>query len=280
LTNYDQTLCGGPDRFRNCAACFLVRGGLPDLPATRRAVAPLMARRNRLLAKVLDGASAIIAPSSFIRDEYGRLGVDTGRVTIINHGIQVPAKMPPRQRVDDGKLRVIYLGGISWQKGVHVLIEAAKALPVGIEVTIYGDLSAHAAYAAGLQRQAGDVVTLAGRLERDAVWPALAAADVMVVPSIWYENSPITIYEARAARTPVIASDLGALPEHVHDRLDGLLFSPGDPAALGRLLLMLYDHPEQLDRLRDGIKPVRSIEDHVQDIEEVYRSVANKFNSP
>jgi glycosyltransferase involved in cell wall biosynthesis len=194
-------------------------------------------------------------------------------MTVIPHGLQVPAEMPPRPPAASGKLRVLYLGGISWQKGVHVLVEAANKLPAGIEVMIYGDLKVHAEYAAGLQRRAGANVTLAGRLEHDQIWPALTAADLLVVPSIWYENAPMTILEAKAARTPVVASDLGALPEHVRDGLDGLLFPPGDAAALGRLLMMLYERPERLDQLRLSIGPVRTIEDHVRDVEDVYRSI-------
>jgi glycosyltransferase involved in cell wall biosynthesis len=281
LTNYDQTNCAGPDRYLNCAGCFLARGGLPDGSVQRRAVAPLLTRRNSLLKPVLEQAQAIIAPSNFIRDEYIRLGAPAKRMIVVPHGIQAPEEMPPKGRPAAGELNVAYLGGIAWQKGVHVLVEAANEMPAGIKITIYGDLGIHQEYANGLQLQARNPgLTFSGRLEREKVWQVLVAADVIVVPSIWYENSPIIVLEARTAGTPVIASDLGALPEQVVNDQDGLLFPAGNAAALRKLLIELLAHPERLRELRNTIRPATRIEDHVRDIEALYRSVLGDTNSP
>jgi glycosyltransferase involved in cell wall biosynthesis len=282
LTNYDQTLCAGPDRFLNCARCVQARGGMPDLAITRHGLAPLLARRNRLLAAILKGAQTIIAPSAFVREEVIRLGGPAERLLVVPHGIQMPAEMPARHRtVAGGGLQIIYLGGISWQKGIHILIEAAKDLPAGVQVTIYGDLSAQANYSAALRRQArGAAVTFAGRLEREQVWPALAAADIVVIPSLWYETSSLIAQEARAAGALVIASNLGALPERLTDGQDGLLFPAGDALALRRLLLELHSQPQRLRDLQAAITPVRQIDDHVRDIEAVYRSATGGAASP
>ncbi|UCG25315.1 MAG: glycosyltransferase [Chloroflexota bacterium] len=281
LTNYDQTLCAGPDRFLNCARCVQARSGLPDLAVAGHGLAPLLARRNRLLARLLSGAQAIIAPSEFVRDETVRLGAPSERMVIVPHGIQLPAVMPARRRPATGQLQVVYVGGITWQKGVHVLVEAAAGLPDGVQVTIYGDLSAKAEYATALRRLARSAkVTFAGRLEHDEVWMALAAADVVVVPSLWYETSSLIAQEARAAGALVIASNLGALPERLADGQDGLLFPAGDAAVLRRLLRELHSRPERLCELQAAITPVRQIDDHVHDIATVYRSVLRISNSP
>jgi len=273
LTNYNQTICAGPDRFRNCARCVQARAGLrPSAPAGW-ALAPLLARRARGLARILEGARAIIAPSNFVRAEYERLGAPAGRITVVRHGIEVPEELPARHESAAGQLRVVYLGNIAWQKGVHVLVEAANDCPPGIEVTIYGDLDNQPEYAAGLRRLAQrGAVTFAGRLEREQVWPMLATADVAVVPSLWYETSSLIAAEAQAAGVVVIASNLGALPERVADGQDGLLFPAGDAAALRRLLEALLEQPDWLGRLQKGIRPVRGIEEHVRDIQELYRA--------
>jgi glycosyltransferase involved in cell wall biosynthesis len=274
LTNYDHTLCAGPDRFLNCARCVQARGGMPDLAIARHGLAPLLARRNRLLSDVLSGVQALIAPSDFVREEIIRLGGPSKRLLVIPHGIEVPADMPARRPAATGELRVVYLGGISWQKGIHVLVEAIKGLPPGVQLTIYGELSAQAGYSDSLRRQAQDTaVTFAGRLEREQVWPALAAADVVVVPSLWYETSSLIAQEARAAGALVIASNLGALPERVVDGEDGLLFPAGDAAVLRQMLLDLFAHPERLRAMQAAIKPVRRIDDHVRDIEDIYLSI-------
>jgi glycosyltransferase involved in cell wall biosynthesis len=285
MTNYDQTLCAGPNRFLNCARCALARSGLPDLALARHGLAPLLARRNRLLLTVLEDAQALIAPSVFVREEITRLGGPAERLVVVPHGIELPAEMPPRRAAapgepSSGQLQVVYLGGISRQKGIHVLIEAASDLPAGIQVTIYGDMSAQPDYAARLRRQAqGAAVTFAGRIERQQIWPALATADVVVVPAIWYETSSLIAQEARAAGALVIASDLGALPERLSDGQDGLLFPPGDARTLRRLLLDLHARPERLRELQAAITPVRGIDEHVRDIEAVYRAATGATNT-
>lgn len=275
LTNYDRTICAGPDRFLNCARCVQARGGQRQWPVTSMPLAPLLAWRHRLLLAVLNGARAIIAPSDFVRAEYERLGCPPGRITVIRHGIQLPTRLPSRSPQPEGRLRVVYLGGITWQKGVHVLIEAANACPPGVQVTIYGDLGTQPDYAASLIRRARQTsVSFVGQLQREQVWPTLADADVVVVPSLWHETSSLIAAEAQAAGAIVVASDLGALPERVTDGQDGLLFPAGDAAALRRLLQDLLKRPERVRQLQAGIKPVRRIEEHVNDVEELYRTNA------
>jgi glycosyltransferase involved in cell wall biosynthesis len=98
----------------------------------------------------------------------------------------------------------------------------------------------------------------------------------LVVPSLWYENSPNVILEAFAHGTPVIASNHGGLSELVQDGRNGLLFPPGDAASLGRQLQQLLDEPDLLPRLRLGIPPVRSMAEELDALEELYRSVLSR----
>ena len=68
--------------------------------------------------------------------------------------------------------------------------------------------------------------------------------DVLVVPSIWYENAPLVIQEAFLSRTPVIASRIGGIPELVKDGVNGLLFDAGDPRDLKAKLEYVMNYPE------------------------------------
>ena len=90
------------------------------------------------------------------------------------------------------------------------------------------------------------------------------------MPSLWYENSPLVIQEAFAAKVPVIASDLGALAEKVRHGLDGLLFPPGDAASLREVLRRLIEEPAILKCLRANIRPVKSMAEHAKEIEALY----------
>ncbi len=112
-----------------------------------------------------------------------------------------------------------------------------------------------------------------GQISNDSVGQALAESDVVVVPSLWYENSPVVIQEAFAARVPVIASNLGALTEKVTNEVTGLLFEPGNAGDLRRALLRLAADPILLQRLGDAIQPPRSITDHLRELTSLYQDL-------
>jgi glycosyltransferase involved in cell wall biosynthesis len=116
-------------------------------------------------------------------------------------------------------------------------------------------------------------ISLEGEADDRGLDAALAWADYLVVPSLWWENSPVTIQEAFAAGVPVIASRLGALEEKVRDGVSGLLFEPGSVADLVRVLRRTSDEPELLPRLRAGIPPIVTIADHAAQLEALYAQV-------
>ena len=114
-----------------------------------------------------------------------------------------------------------------------------------------------------------------GPYDHQALGQILAELDVVVVPSIWYENQPLVILEAFAARVPVVATDLGGMQELVRDRCNGLLFLRGDALALARCLEQLAQDRALLTRLRQGIQQVKGIEAHVRELETVYQQLVN-----
>lgn len=283
ITNYDNTICQGPDRFLNCAHCALARAGKPNLTLLKPAVAPIMALRNHRLKNALNQARQLIAPTQFVRDTYYQLGIDPQKIRVIPHGIQPPENGRPRQPNTPGPhpLRLAYIGGLAPQKGVHILIEAVNKLdPNTIQLTIYGDMTAFPDYVAQLQAQKHySNIHFGGRLPHEELWNTLAQQDLVVVPSLWYETASLIIQEAFAAGIPVIASNIGALRERVQDGIDGLLFPPGDTGALSAILDNLRQNPNELARLAQQIQPVFTIEQHQQAIEETYRLVLAQLSA-
>lgn len=272
LTNYDESVCAGPDRYLNCARCALARAGHPGAFPLAPFVAPVLGYRNAQLRQVLDHASRIITPTVFARDVHAGLGVPVGKMRVVPHGIELPENEPPR-RSEPGRLRVAYLGGIAPQKGVHVLIDAVNGLPHTVELTVAGNLDTYPDYSAALQRRAAHPhVAFVGVVQRAALWDFFAAVDVLVVPSLWYETAALVIQEAFAAGVPVVASRIGALQERVEDGVNGRFFPTGSANALRAILLQFLQEPETLARLREGIQPVRTIQMHINDIDEVYAS--------
>lgn len=242
--------------------------------------------RMAFLCQTLNQVDAIISPSQFLRSIFIEAGVEPERIIFSRQGRDFPDLMPEMlEKTPSSGLRVGYIGQIAWHKGVHLLFEAARRMPnASLSVRAYGDTTPFPEYTARLRRlMAGsERLKLAGVYRRQEVSQVLRELDVIVVPSLWYENSPNAILEAFAHRTPVVASNLGALAELVRDEENGLLFAPGDADDLARQLRRLLDDPCLLPALRAGIGPVKSVAQEIDELEEIYRAVAGdgRLRSP
>jgi glycosyltransferase involved in cell wall biosynthesis len=237
---------------------------------------PIEARLN-FLRDSIHKASAVISPSMFLKSVYTQAGINPDRFIFSRQGRDFPDLTPGLlTKTPSDQIRIGYLGQIAWLKGVHVLFEAAASLTdLPIEVKAFGDKNHFPDYAASLERYstANSRIRLAGSYKSAELSQILRDLDVLVVSSLWYENSPNVILEAFAHRTPVIASDLGGMAELVtHDR-NGLLFTPGDPASLAQQIRRLADEPELLEKLRTGIEPVRPVSDEMDELEELYSEI-------
>lgn len=230
LHNY-RLLCAGGTFLRDgepCEKCLggtrlwgvahrCYRGSLPGSAA----VAAMQWRAERMRTWQRD-VHGFIALSAFARAKFIEGGLPADRISV------KPNVAPENPAVAAAARRgVLFVGRLSREKGVAVLLEAARALP-RTAVTIIGDGPDRAA----LEAMAPPNVRFAGRQPPEQVAAAMAAAACLVVPSLWYEGFPMVVAEAFAAGLPVVASDIGALAEIVGDGRHGLLFRAGDPADL------------------------------------------------
>jgi glycosyltransferase involved in cell wall biosynthesis len=233
-------------------------------------------RRTAHMRDVCANVTHFIAPSSFMRDRFVAFGIPKNQITVADYGFD-QAPFAGTRRVPGGsQLRAGFLGSLMISKAPHVLLEAARALSSdALSVTLYG---AHTSYhgddsyrerLALLLEQPH--VILHGPLAHADVPRALASLDVLVVPSIWPENSPLVIHEAFLAGVPVVASRIGGIPELVTDGVNGLLFSAGDVDGLARTLARLVNEPALVQKLRDGIPAVRSIDEDVRALRAMYQ---------
>ena len=102
-------------------------------------------------------------------------------------------------------------------------------------------------------------VHFAGPYQRRDLGRLLAAVDWVVVPSIWWENSPLVIQEAFAHRRPVICSNIGGMAEKVRWGRDGFHFQVSDPFELANLMIRLAADVEVWERLQKSIQRPLSI---------------------
>lgn len=275
LTNDTQEICAGPDKFINCARCAVARSGSSSLKLAQPFLPLPLAQRNRILKNSLTRAAALIAPAPFVQDWYAHHDIPTQQMSIVPPGLDYPENAARRPRPATRPFRIGYIGGLSWQKGVHVLQQAFNQLSDDSELWLAGDTAFDPDYVAQLRHAANDQTQFLGKLDREAVWQMLAQVDVVVVPSLWYETFCFVVSEAFAMGVPVIASNLGVLADRVRDGVDGFLFPPGDAAALEAILRRCHREPALLAQLRANIRPGLSVADHTDLIEAVYHRVSS-----
>jgi glycosyltransferase involved in cell wall biosynthesis len=270
----DTQTCRGKAWGMNCVRCAAAaRFPSPLVLWLRPALAPLFLYRDWVVRRAALQASQFLAPSRFLINQYVAAGFPAERFLYLENGLPTEAIRRISWRPADGPLRVTFLGSLAWQKGVHILAQAFNGLPPGAaRLRIWGDLAVFPAYV----DQVRHLLThpdaqLMGRIANERVGEVLADSDVMVVPSLWYENSPVVIQEARAAGVPVVAADHGALAEKVRHGVDGLSFPPGDVDALRRTLQRMLDEPDLLPHLRANIPAPMDMSEHTWRLEEIYR---------
>ena len=278
ITNYDDSLCDGPNWWLNCGRCAVARAGQTRAGLLAPSLAPILGVRNRWLRAVLSQAACVIAPTQFVKNIYGKANISTKNIRVITHGIPKPdeaqiEQIHARKYYEKPPLRLGYIGGIDWQKGLHVLVTAVNQLPHDtIHLTIYGDTKTNPAYVETLNSMIQHAnIHFAGRIPRDQIWSALAEIDLIAIPSLWYETSSLIIQEAFAADVPVMASRLGGMVEKIENNVNGLLVDPGSIVHWQQQLSLLIDNPNKLAQFRNHIPYVQSIAEHVDDIESVYQ---------
>jgi glycosyltransferase involved in cell wall biosynthesis len=273
LTNYSHEVCAGPRLCLNCARCALARAGRSELGLLRPVIAGPLLWRNFLLRRIMAGASRLIAPTEFVHDWYAAHGAPVDRLVTLSHGLESSPVLPTRTRKASDPVRFAYIGGLSFPKGVHVLIEAFTGLPEKAELWIAGDETADPAYTAHLRELASDRVRFLGQLTHAQVWEILAQVDVVTVPSLWYETFAFVVSEAFAAGVPVVASRLGPLADRVRDGVDGLLVPPGEVEALREALHRFQQDSSLQPRLLAGIRPIFTLTEHVNEVEAHYQAI-------
>jgi glycosyltransferase involved in cell wall biosynthesis len=107
----------------------------------------------------------------------------------------------------------------------------------------------------------------------------LAGLDILVVPSLWYENTPLVIYSAQAAACPVVASDLAGMSEVIRHDIDGSLFPPGDSDNLASIIVRLCTERSVVAKWSENAPRARSIEEYVDDVVEGYRGALTQARS-
>jgi glycosyltransferase involved in cell wall biosynthesis len=241
--------------------------------------APIL-HRNELLLDAMLQASRILAPSRFLMERFVEQGVPKERLHFSEYGMDdAPFRAAPPRPARDPAARPVrfgFVGTLMPTKGPDLLVEAFQSLPHGaatLELFGAGTGPKTEGFIEGMKssnRHPG--VHFRGRFDNKRIAEILAGLDVLVVPSRWWENAPLTIHESVMAHMPVVVSDHGGMRELAERFGNALGFQPNDPADLARVLRRFLDEPELWAQLAPK-RPVRSVNDDVVGLIEHYREL-------
>ena len=253
-------------------------GAMADL--ARRAPGPPLGatdldRRLEYASRVYEQIDLFVAPSAALGREFARLGLPPEKIQVSDYGL--PRLEARRQASTDGRLRIGFIGTLVWHKGAHVLVDAVRRLPADrIDVRIHGDPEAFSSYVGRLRTAAeGLPVRFMGPFDSARAGAVYGDLDVLVVPSLWPENSPLVIHEAFMAGVPVVGARQGGIPELVTDGVNGLLYDAFSSTALSAALESIVGDPGRLARFRDAIPTVKTAEEDAAWWDARYAELAN-----
>ncbi len=236
---------------------------------------------------LFEKAVKFIAVSHPLRDRVIELGCDPDKVAVIPTEVDVDYFKPdPAKKRGKGKLSIVTVGRLTWQKGyLYALHAAAKLAESGadFEYRIVGGGAGRSEIEAAIKDlNLHDRVTLLGKKDSDEVREELARADVFLLASVSEGIAGCTL-EAQAMGLPVVATTAGGIPEAVADAESGLLVKPRDADALAAALRKLCDAPDLRSRLgeRGRKRMVQEFSGQVllPRLESVYREVIDKWRA-
>lgn len=227
-------------------------------------------------------ARTVASPSEFVskifKQEFPYL-----HLQIIGHGINYKhIHQNSRIYKHDDELVFAFAGTLAPHKGVHILVKAFTLLEAkNIKLVIYG--SGEAGYTTALREIAGkdERITFMGTYSSEEVGEIFNRVDMLIIPSICYENYPLVIHEALVSNIPIIASNLGGMSEKVKDGINGFTFEPGSSEDLARKMKLIIDDPLILNELKENIKKfmvVPTIEQEAYKYFKIYSSLNDNLS--
>jgi glycosyltransferase involved in cell wall biosynthesis len=261
----DESLCLEPTP-RRCHECF-VESSEQDFFL-----------RKRFIRAHLDHVDLFLAPSHFLLERYVDWGIPREKIRFEEYG-RPPALPVTESRNDRRRNRLGFFGETSEFdfEGTEILLNAMRMVgerAPDAHLWLHGANERREQFSALLQ-EAGNV-SFVGSWDRASLAGRMSNVDWVVVPSRWWEGSPLVIQDAFRYGRPVICGDVGGMAEKVAHEVNGLHFTVSNPPSLADTVCRAITAPGLWDELRNGIPPVYGMDDHVTSLTGIYRELLDR----
>lgn len=201
---------------------------------------------TRIMRWLFAKTDVVISPSQFLLSFYRSRGFfSRSKTVVVANPVSIPEEPP--QHTSSSHFRLLFLGQIVAQKGIQLLIDVVRSLPythIDLKVIGVGPLLSKLVEAVPQDKR----IRFYGWQSQQAIAAFFSTSDVLVVPTLCYDNSPTVIFEALSYGIPVVASHIGGIPEIIHEGVNGWLFKPGDKDSLKRVIVRLIEHRDAVAR--------------------------------
>ena len=247
-----------------------------------------VARRQSHLKGMLELVDIFIAPSRYLLDRFKKeINLPDDKFICLDYGFDL-TRFSERKRQKENNFVFGYIGTHTPQKGIHLLIKAFGKIKGNCTLKIWGRVRAEIT---GSLKQIAE--SLPEDVQNKIKWlpeysnneitdQVFNTIDVLIVPSIWVENSPLVLHEAQQAGVPAITANIGGMSEFVQHEKNGLLFKFRDEESLAFQMQRLLDNPDFAKKLGkdrylySAQGDIPDIKEHVQKIEEIYLDLIEK----
>jgi len=246
---------------------FFMPASIPYISANMGLKQLLLNRADHVIAISDAVRKMLLARPLMVMKHFSRLSPQ--KISVVPNIMPIPSKsltenellrMRRYYKLDEKDMLVLYVGQLTYDKGVHILIKAfeqllSKNTSLKLIILGKGPLASHLEKIKG---RFGDQLRYFGFLPYNKVLQFYQMADIVVVPSVWPEALGRVIIEAMALRKPVIATKVGGIPEIITHEKDGILVEPGNPKEIEHALFILINDPDLRSRI--GLEGRKTVE--------------------